>query len=68
LDEKLLKLDTLHYRDLFAKKVEDISLEEMIRELLIISRNKDNKESNYEGIDEWLRLEWFTALITAKIY
>lgn len=68
LDEKLLKLDTLHYRDLFAKKVEDIPLEEMIRELLIISRNKDNKESNYEGIDEWLRLEWFTALITAKIY
>lgn len=67
LDDKIKKLDEIYNKKVFDNYVQKTNIDLMKNELLILSNNQ-NKKSKFGNIPEPVRLEWFIALITAKIY
>lgn len=67
LDEQMRKLNSIYNKRVFADFVENISKEEIIKELILLSRNQGEK-SAFSDVPNSVRLEWFIAMYTAKIY
>ena len=67
LDEQMKKLNSIYNKRVFANFVENISKGEIIRELILLSRNQGEK-SAFSDVPNSVRLEWFIAMYTAKIY
>lgn len=67
LDEQMEKLNNIYNKRVFDNFVEKIDKEKIVKELILLSRNKGEK-SEYSDIPNSVRLEWLIALFTAKIY
>lgn len=67
LDDQMEKLNNIYNKRTFDTYVEKISKEKIIRELIFLSRN-ENEKSDFNDISGPLKLEWFIAMLTAKIY
>lgn len=67
LDDQMEKLNNIYNKRTFDTYVEKISKEKIIRELIFLSRN-ENENSDFNDIPGPLKLEWFIAMLTAKIY
>lgn len=67
LDAQMDKLNNIYYKRTFAIYVEEIKKEKIIKELIFLSRNQ-NEKSEFKDIPNPIKLEWFIALLTAKIY
>lgn len=67
LDVQMEKLNNIYNKRVFDNYVENISKEKIIKELVLLSRNQNDK-SEFDDIPNSVRLEWFIAMLTAKIY
>ena len=67
LNDQMNKLNNIYNKRLFADFVEKITKEQIIKELVLLSRNQGEK-SVYKEVPNSVRLEWFIAMFTAKIY
>lgn len=67
LDTQMEKLNNIYNKRVFETYVENISKEKIIRELVLLSRN-ENEKSEFNDVPNALKLEWFIAMLTAKIY
>ena len=67
LDMQLEKLNNIYNKRVFDNYVENISKEKIIKELIFLSRNENDK-SEYDDIPNSIRLEWLIAMLTAKVY
>lgn len=67
LNDQMNKLNNIYNKRVFADFVERITKEQIIKELVLLSRNQGEK-SVYKEVPNSVRLEWFIAMFTAKIY
>ena len=67
LDTQMEKLNNIYNKRVFDHYVENIKKEKIIKELIFLSRNK-NEKSEFDDIPRSVRLEWLIAMLTAKIY
>lgn len=67
LDTQIQKLNKIYNKRVFDNYVENIDKEDIIRELVLLSRNKGEK-SKFNDVPNSVRLEWFIAMFVAKIY
>lgn len=67
LDEQMKKLNSIYNKRVFVNFVENIREEEIIKELILLSRNQ-GENSSFKDVPNSVRLEWFIAMYTAKIY
>ena len=67
LDTQMEKLNNIYNKRVFDHYVENIKKEKIIKELIFLSRNK-NEKSEFDDIPRSARLEWLIAMLTAKIY
>jgi len=67
LDNQIKELDSINNKRIFENFVDNIKMDVIKKELILLSRNLGEK-SEFNSIPEPVRLEWFIALITAKVY